>query len=241
MVRLYCEHADGAKMNAILPVDPRVGRMILAGADEGALREVLIIAAVLGLQDPRERPAAAQQRADEAHRKFRDEASDFAGYLKLWDFWQDARARSSRRQVQKLCRDHFLSYPRMREWEDIHDQLVRTARELELSPGAPASADQIHRALLPGLLSRIGMWSTEHRIYIGRTNRVMVVHEDCLSWGYGAEISARIASELFSSLDAPIGRVAALDTWVGYHPNLEAEILPQVDTIVAEANRILSY
>ena len=159
-----------------LPLDPRLGRMILGGRDEGALREVVILAAVLGLQDPRERPAAAQQRADEAHRKFRDEASDFAGYLKLWEFWQDARARSSRRQVQKLCRDHFLSYPRMREWEDIHDQLVRAARELELSPGAPASADQIHRALLPGLLSRIGMWSTEHRIYIGARQTRFVIH-----------------------------------------------------------------
>ena len=78
-----------------LPLDPRLGRMILGGRDEGALREVLVIAAALGLQDPRERPQAAQQRADEAHRKFRDEGSDFASYLKLWAFWQEARARSS--------------------------------------------------------------------------------------------------------------------------------------------------
>jgi 2-oxoisovalerate dehydrogenase E1 component len=76
---------------------------------------------------------------------------------------------------------------------------------------------------------------------VEKTSRVMVVHEDTLSWGFGAEISARIASELFSSLDAPVGRIGALDTWVGYHPNLEAEILPQVDGIVAEADRILSY
>jgi len=76
---------------------------------------------------------------------------------------------------------------------------------------------------------------------VEKTSRVMVVHEDTLSWGFGAEISARIASELFSSLDAPVGRIGALDTWVGYHPNLEAEILPQVDNVVAEADRILSY
>jgi 2-oxoisovalerate dehydrogenase E1 component len=76
---------------------------------------------------------------------------------------------------------------------------------------------------------------------VEKTSRVMIVHEDCLSWGYGAEISARIASELFSSLDAPIGRVAALDTWVGYHPQLENEILPQVENIVEEAERILRY
>ena len=69
----------------------------------------------------------------------------------------------------------------------------------------------------------------------------MVVHEDTLSWGYGAEISARIARELFTSLDAPVGRVGALDTWVGYHPDLEAAILPQVSTIAAEAERVLAY
>jgi len=76
---------------------------------------------------------------------------------------------------------------------------------------------------------------------IEKTTRVMIVHEDCLSWGYGAELAARIANELFSSLDAPVGRVAALDTWVGYHPQLENEILPQVENIAAEAERILSY
>ncbi|HEX7839912.1 MAG TPA: ATP-dependent RNA helicase HrpA, partial [Kofleriaceae bacterium] len=91
---------DDGRLTAIgeqlgrLPIDPRLGRMILGGRDEGALREVLIIASALGLQDPRERPAAAQQRADEAHRKFRDEGSDFASDLKLWSFWQEARANS---------------------------------------------------------------------------------------------------------------------------------------------------
>jgi 2-oxoisovalerate dehydrogenase E1 component len=79
------------------------------------------------------------------------------------------------------------------------------------------------------------------RTSVEKTSRVMVVHEDTLSWGYGAEISTRIARELFSSLDAPVGRIGALDTWIGYHPSLEAEILPQVDNIVAEADRILSY
>jgi 2-oxoisovalerate dehydrogenase E1 component len=76
---------------------------------------------------------------------------------------------------------------------------------------------------------------------VKKTSRVMVVHEDTLSWGYGSEISARIASELFSNLDAPVGRVAALDTWVGYHPDLENEMLPQTDDVVAEAERILAY
>jgi 2-oxoisovalerate dehydrogenase E1 component len=79
------------------------------------------------------------------------------------------------------------------------------------------------------------------RASVEKTSRVMMVHEDCLSWGYGAEIAARIANELFASLDAPVGRVAALDTWVGYHPQLEAEILPQVENIVQEAERLLAY
>ncbi|MCU1339810.1 MAG: dehydrogenase, component [Bryobacterales bacterium] len=83
-------------------------------------------------------------------------------------------------------------------------------------------------------------WETI-RASVEKTSRVMVVHEDTLSWGFGAEISARIASELFSLLDAPVGRIGALDTWVGYHPNLEAEILPQIENIVAEADRVLSY
>ena len=160
-----------------LPLDPRLGRMILGGRDERALREVVIIAAALGLQDPRERPLAAQQRADESHRKFRDEGSDFVGYLKLWTFWQDAKARSSRRQLQKVCRDNFLNYNRMREWEDIHDQIVRVMKELELAPNAqPASGDQIHRALLPGLLSRIGMWNQEARNYVGARQTRFVIH-----------------------------------------------------------------
>ncbi len=74
-----------------------------------------------------------------------------------------------------------------------------------------------------------------------KTSRVLIAHEDCLSWGYGAEIAARIASQLFDRLDAPVGRVGALDTWVGYNPQLEAEILPQVDTIVREAEKVLRY
>jgi len=76
---------------------------------------------------------------------------------------------------------------------------------------------------------------------VEKTSRVLIAHEDCLSWGYGAEIAARIASQLFDRLDAPVGRVGALDTWVGYNPQLEAEILPQVDTIVREAEKVLCY
>ncbi|MBA3819466.1 MAG: ATP-dependent RNA helicase HrpA, partial [Deltaproteobacteria bacterium] len=160
-----------------LPIDPRLGRMVLGGRDEGALREVVIIAAALGLQDPRDRPHAAQQRADEAHRKFKDEGSDFVSYLKIWAFWQEARGRGSKAQLYKLCREHFLSFNRMREWEDIHAQLVRVMRELELAPNdTPASGEQIHRALLPGLLSKIGMWNVESRVYVGARQTRFLIH-----------------------------------------------------------------
>ena len=160
-----------------LPLDPRLGRMILGGRDERALREVVVIAAALGLQDPRERPQAVQQKADEAHRRFRDEGSDFAGYLKLWEFWKHARANSSRRQLQRQCRDSFLNYNRMREWDDIHDQIVRVMKELDFAPNSqPASAEQIHRALLPGLLSKIGMWNREARNFTGARGIRFVIH-----------------------------------------------------------------
>ncbi|HTE50199.1 MAG TPA: ATP-dependent RNA helicase HrpA [Kofleriaceae bacterium] len=160
-----------------LPIDPRLGRMVLGGRDESALREVVIIAAALGLQDPRDRPHAAQQRADEAHRVFKDEGSDFASYLKIWAFWREARGRGSRAQLHRLCRENFLSFNRMREWEDIHAQLVRVMRELDFAPNdQPANAEQIHRALLPGLLSKVGMWNAEARVYIGARQTRFRIH-----------------------------------------------------------------
>ena len=195
-----------------LPVDPRLGRMILGGSDEGALREVLIIASALGLQDPRDRPQAVQQRADEAHRKFKDEGSDFVSYLKMWSFWHEARARSTRSQLHKLCRDNFLSYNRMREWEDIHEQLVRVMRELEFRPNdAPASGEQIHRALLPGLLSKIGMWSQEARVYLGARQTRFQIHPSSglakkpAAWVMAAELVE--TSQLFARSVAKIDPV----------------------------------
>ena len=201
-----------------LPLDPRLGRMILGGRDEGALREVVIIAAALGLQDPRERPQAAQQRADEAHRPFRDEGSDFAGYLKLWAWWQDARARSSRRQLQRLCRDHFLSYNRMREWEDIHGQLVDIMKELRFAPNPqPAAAEQIHRALLPGLLSKIGMWNQEQRVYVGARQTHFRIHPSSglarkpPPWVMAAELveTSQLFARTVARLDPPWVEAAA--------------------------------
>ena len=134
-----------------LPLDPRLGRMILGGRDENALREVVVLAAALGLQDPRDRPQAVQQQADEAHSSSATRAATSSRWLKMWAFCQDRRKQLSRRQLQKLCREKFLSYHRMREWDEIHDQIVRIMKDLGFAPNArPASGEQIHRALLPG-------------------------------------------------------------------------------------------
>lgn len=141
-----------------MPVDPRVGRMILAGADEGCLAEILIIAAALEVQDPRERPAEKQQQADEAHKPFQDGRSDFLGFLKLWDHLQRQRSDLSRNQFRKACSRQFLSYTRVLEWHDVYRQLCELARQngLRTQPRQD-SYGAIHRALLTGLLSAIAL------------------------------------------------------------------------------------
>ncbi len=139
-----------------LPVDPRIGRMILAGHAENALHEVLIIAAALEIQDPRERPLEHQQAADEAHSQFADENSDFLSYLNLWDFYRDLKDRLSQSQLRRACRQNFLSYNRMREWSDLHRQLLEIVERSKLKPEHRRDdSDAIHRALLAGLLSNI--------------------------------------------------------------------------------------
>jgi ATP-dependent helicase HrpA len=120
---------------ARLPIDPKIGRMILAAADEGCLDEVLIIAAALSVQDPRERPMEKQDAADDAHRKFRDERSDFLSYLKLWDFYHEQAEHLSTSKLRKMCQANFLSFVRMREWHDIHQQLHALVGELGLTHG----------------------------------------------------------------------------------------------------------
>jgi ATP-dependent helicase HrpA len=119
----------GAEL-ARLPIDPRVGRMILAAREEGCMREVLIIAAALSVQDPRERPLEKQELADIAHAQFRDENSDFLGYVKLWEFYHDNARRLSASKLRKLCLENFLSFVRMREWHDIHQQLLGLVTEM---------------------------------------------------------------------------------------------------------------
>ncbi len=154
---------------AKLPLDPRVGRMILAARDNVCLTEVLIIAAALSVQDPRDRPMEAQTAADNAHKKFADEKSEFQSYLKIWKWFEDAiEHKKSNRLLQEECRANFLSQLRLREWRDVHSQLLTIVREQGWRLNeAPATYEQLHMALLAGLLGNIGFKSEEEQHYIG--------------------------------------------------------------------------
>ncbi|OYO30402.1 ATP-dependent RNA helicase HrpA [Janthinobacterium sp. PC23-8] len=143
---------------AKLPLDPRVGRMILAALDNACLNEVLIVASALSVQDPRDRPMEHQQAADEAHKKFADEKSEFLSYLKIWRWFESAiEHKKTNRQLQDNCRTNFLSQMRLREWRDVHSQLLTIVKEQGWRLNeAPATYDNLHMALLTGLLGNIG-------------------------------------------------------------------------------------
>ncbi|WP_240049454.1 ATP-dependent RNA helicase HrpA, partial [Burkholderia thailandensis] len=154
---------------ARLPLDPRVGRMILAARDQQALREVLVIASALSVQDPRDRPIDAQEQADQAHRRFADERSEFLQWLKIWAWFEEAVAhKKSNRQLVDACRQHFLSHLRLREWRDVHSQLLTVVREhgWRLNE-ADATFEQIHLSLLTGLLGNIGFKAEDEPHYLG--------------------------------------------------------------------------
>ena len=154
---------------ARLPMDPRVGRMILAGRDHQCLGEMLIIAAALSVQDPRDRPADVQAAADAAHKKFSDEKSEFISYLKIWTWFQEAiDQKKSNRQLNEECRSQFLSQLRLREWRDVHSQLLTIVREQGWRINeVPATYEQLHLALLTGLLGNIGYKADDEPHYLG--------------------------------------------------------------------------
>ncbi|MGK2953486.1 MAG: ATP-dependent RNA helicase HrpA, partial [Thiobacillus sp.] len=146
-----------------LPLDPRIARMLLAAEQQRCVREVLIIASALSVQDPRDRPMERAQAADEKHKLFADERSDFMGWLKLWRWYEEqVQHKKTNRQLQTLLQDHFLSPRRMREWRDIHGQLHAQMSELGLKENdKDAGYDTIHQALLTGLLGNIGFKSDD--------------------------------------------------------------------------------
>ncbi|MCG5537097.1 ATP-dependent RNA helicase HrpA [Halorhodospira sp. 9622] len=176
------ELTDLGRRLARIPADPRIGRMLLAARETGVQREVLIIAAALSVQDPRERPMEAQEAADRAHARWHDPKSDFAALLRLWDDYQAQRRSLSRRKLTQWCREHFLAPQRMREWADIRRQFAEMLKEAERrrssgdeggqgeSAGRSDEADfpyeAVHRALLTGLLSQVATLH-EERTYLG--------------------------------------------------------------------------
>ena len=154
---------------ARLPLDPRVGRMILGARDQQSLREVLIIASALSVQDPRDRPIEAQEQADQAHRRFADERSEFLQWLKIWAWFEEAVAhKKSNRQLIDACRQNFLSHLRLREWRDVHSQLLTVVREhgWRLNE-VEATYEQVHLALMTGLLGNLGLKAEDEPHYLG--------------------------------------------------------------------------
>jgi ATP-dependent helicase HrpA len=160
---------------ASLPLDPRLARMLFAAAQRHCLTEMLIIAAFLEVQDPRERPSDAQKAADEKHAVFADNRSDFIAALNLWRMFNEQAAVLSGNQLRKWCREHFLSFMRMREWQELHAQLTGSVKELDLRRNdKPARYSDLHQAILTGFLSAIGHLD-ERREYVGARGTRFVI------------------------------------------------------------------
>jgi ATP-dependent helicase HrpA len=151
---------------ARLPIDPRLARMVLEAERRGCLREVIVIAAALSLQDPRERPAEQKAQADQQHARFKAEGSDFLTWLNLWRYVKEQQRELSSSAFRRMCKREFLNYLRVREWQDFESQLRQVCKEMDIKLGHPADtpdADGIHQSLLAGLLSHIGLLEERDR------------------------------------------------------------------------------
>ncbi|MGW1539296.1 ATP-dependent RNA helicase HrpA [Streptomyces sp. NPDC002309] len=149
---------DTGRKLAQLPVDPRLARMVLEADKNGCVREVMVIAAALSIQDPRERPAEKQAQADQQHARFRDETSDFLAYLNLWRYLREQQRERGSSSFRRMCKQEYLNFLRIREWQDIYSQLRTVAKQMGIHlTEDDAPADRIHTSLLAGLLSHIGM------------------------------------------------------------------------------------
>ncbi|MGL5949648.1 MAG: ATP-dependent RNA helicase HrpA [Aeromonas sp.] len=156
---------------ARIPLDPRLARMVIAAAHTGCLSEVLVITAALSIQDPRERPMEKKQAADEAHKRFDEDQSDFVSLLNLWHYLQAQQKELGSNPFRRLCQKEFLAYLRVREWQDIHFQLRQSVKELGFKANSePADNQSLHSALLTGLLSHIGNKDLEKNEFLGARN-----------------------------------------------------------------------
>jgi ATP-dependent RNA helicase HrpA len=169
---------DIGRRLAQLPVDPRLGRMILQADAEGCVREVLVLAAALSIPDPRERPADREDAARQKHARFADGHSDFVSYLNLWGYLGEQRKALSGNAFRRMCREEFLHYLRIREWQDLTGQLRSIARDIgirESGDPEPADSARVHAALVAGLLSHIGLREGDSRDYTGARNTKFVL------------------------------------------------------------------
>lgn len=156
---------------ARMPIDPRFGRMVIAGADGGCLRELMIITAAMSVQDPRERPSEKREQAGQLHARFTVSGSDFLTWLELWNYLDTERTARSSSSFRRMCKKEFLNHNRIREWWDIVRQLERTTKSLRWQANTePADPDAIHQALLTGLLSHIGLKDGKTQEYMGGRN-----------------------------------------------------------------------
>ncbi|MFF2330375.1 MULTISPECIES: ATP-dependent RNA helicase HrpA [unclassified Streptomyces] len=155
-----------------LPVDPRLARMVIEADRNGCVREVMVIASALSIQDPRERPSEKQTQADQQHARFKDETSDFLAFLNLWRYIREQQKERGSSSFRRMCKQEYLNYLRIREWQDIYAQLRTVAKQMgmqvgEPSAGADAPEQSVHTSLLAGLLSHIGLKDTEKNEYLG--------------------------------------------------------------------------
>ncbi len=191
---------------ARLPLDPRIGRMLIAARDEHCVEQMLVIAAALSVQDPRQRPLEQAAAADERHARFADERSDFLAFLKLWQALEQPNPR-------RYCRDHFLSLPRLREWRDVHRQLAAVLDELgwrasSVNAAKPEGYAAIHRALLAGLLGNVGMKDEADGNYTGARGIKFWVHPGSSTRKPGKWI---VAAELVETTRLYARGVATID------------------------------
>jgi len=196
------------KQLAKLPIDPRLGRMLVAAREHHCLSEALVTTSALSCQDPRERPMDAQQKADEMHQRFTDEHSDFMFFLNLWKEYQDKLRHLSNNKLRKYCHENFLSYLRMKEWRDVFKQLHTLVMEMGWRENAePAEYSQLHKAILSGLISNIGFKSDKFEYQGQRNVRFFVhpastLHKRSPKWIMAAEIVE--TTKLYARLAAKI-------------------------------------
>ncbi|ABY23150.1 ATP-dependent helicase [Renibacterium salmoninarum ATCC 33209] len=209
---------------AQLPVDPRLGRMIVESGKRGCAREVMILAAALTIQDPRERPTEKRQIADEKHKRFSDENSDFTGFLNLWRYLQEKQKELSSTAFRRLCKAEFINYLRVREWQDLFAQLRQLAKPLNitLSTGEvdPVGLHiPVHQSLLAGLLSHLGLFDDRKREYAGaRGSRFAIFPGSALfkknpDWVMSAELVE--TSRLWARVNARIDPIWAEEVAAG--------------------------